>query len=572
MEVNIINRDTDAAPAARHVVSQAVGQIVGQTHAAALVALQAVPTFEPVSSLDYQSSGRLLVLADSQSYAALQSALTALTSHLSVAVLWDGKRIQSGAAPTFADVDVLSAKLVSLQGYLGAFALTFDRGDGVPQQTTFDLVLDLHDVPAFAMHSPPQGYFHVADERSLARALAELPEMVGEFEKPKFFAYKESICAHSRSKKTGCNKCIDICSTQAISSDGDKVKVDPFLCMGCGACATVCPSGAMTYQYPRASDRGAQLRALTNAYSVAVPKSVAPVILFHNATDGRDALVNMARGLPGHVLPLETWHVAAIGLDVLLGAIAYGAGGVTILAAGSEAPQYAEATKAEMAIAETILHALGYMGTHFSWVDANAAEAKIWNAPAADSVNTKATFHLSNDKRSTIEFAVEHLLQHAKSKPTEVKLAAGAMFGNIIVDQQKCTLCLACAGACPESALMDGADVPRLNFLERNCVQCGLCATTCPENAITLSPRLLLTEARKQVVVLNESAPFNCISCNKALGTKAMIDNMLSKLAEHSMFAGEGQLDRLKMCADCRVVDMMSNKQEYSILTGKTME
>jgi ferredoxin len=568
LEAHITNRDTDAKSA----TGNAVGQTIVQSRAAALAALQAIPAFEPVSSVDYQSSGRLLVLADSQSYAALQSALTALASRLSVALLWDGKRIQSGAAPMFADVEVLSAKFVSLEGYLGAFDLTFDRGEDMLQQTTFDLVLDLHEAPIFTMHSPPQGYFHAANADSLARALAELPDMVGEFEKPKFFAYKESICAHSRSKKTGCNKCIDICSTKAISSDGDKIKVDPFLCMGCGACATVCPSGAMTYQYPRVSDRGAQMRALTNAYSMAAPKSVAPVILFHNATDGRDALTKMARGLPAHLLPLEAWHVASIGLDVLLGAIAYGAGGVFILAAGSEAPQYAEATRAEMAIAETILHALGYMGTHFFWIDASLAEAKIWNAPAADAVNTKATFHLSNDKRSTIEFAVEHLLQHAKTKPAEVKLATGAMFGNIIVDQKKCTLCLACAGACPESALMDGTDVPRLNFIERNCVQCGLCATTCPENAITLSPRLLLTEARKQAVVLNESEPFNCISCNKALGTKVMIDNMLAKLAGHSMFAGAGQLDRLKMCADCRVVDMMSNKKEYSILTGKTME
>ena len=572
VDVNTIDCGADAKSAPGNGVGQTVGQIAGHTHTAAIVALQAIPAFEPVSSVDYRSDGRLLVLADSQSYAALQSALAALTSQLSVAVLWDGKRIQSGAAPTFAGVDVLSAKFLSLEGYLGAFALTFDRGDGQPRQTTFDLVLDLHVTPAFAMHSPPQGYFHAADTDSLARALAELPDMVGEFEKPKFFAYKESICAHSRSKKTGCNKCIDVCSTQAISSNGDKVKVDPFLCMGCGACATVCPSGAMTYQYPRVSDRGAQLRALVNAYSTAAPKAVAPVILFHNATDGRDALAKMARGLPAHVLPLETWHVASVGLDVLLGAIAYGAGGVVILAAGSEAPQYAEATKAEIALAETILHALGYMGAHFSWLDASLAEAKIWNAPAADTVNIKAAFHLSNDKRNTIEFAVEHLLQHAKLKPTEVKLQAGAMFGNVVVDQKKCTLCLACAGACPASALMDGADVPRLNFLERNCVQCGLCATTCPENAITLVPRLLLTEARKQSVVLNESAPFNCISCDKPLGTKAMIDNMLSKLAGHSMFAGAGQLDRLKMCADCRVGDMMSNKNEMSILTGKTME
>jgi hypothetical protein len=69
--------------------------------------------------------------------------------------------------------------------------------------------------------------------------------------------------------------------------------------------------------------------------------------------------------------------------------------------------------------------------------------------------------------------------------------------------------------------------------------------------------------------VLNEAEPFDCISCGKALGTKQMIDNMLGKLAGHSMFQGDGKLRRLQMCADCRVVDMMSNKQEYSILTGR---
>lgn len=119
---------------------------------------------------------------------------------------------------------------------------------------------------------------------------------------------------------------------------------------------------------------------------------------------------------------------------------------------------------------------------------------------------------------------------------------------------------------------MDGKDYPRLSFLERNCVQCGLCENTCPENAITMRPRLLLTEARKQAVVLNESEPFNCIACGKEIGTKVMIDNLLGKLAGHSMFQGEGQLNRLQMCADCRVVDMMSNKHEASILTGRPIQ
>jgi hypothetical protein len=73
-------------------------------------------------------------------------------------------------------------------------------------------------------------------------------------------------------------------------------------------------------------------------------------------------------------------------------------------------------------------------------------------------------------------------------------------------------------------------------------------------------------------VVLNEAEPFNCVSCGKELGTKQMIDKMLGKLAGHSMFQGEGKLRRLQMCADCRVVDMMSNKEEYSILSGRSRE
>ena len=46
-----------------------------------------------------------------------------------------------------------------------------------------------------------------------------------------------------------------------------------------------------------------------------------------------------------------------------------------------------------------------------------------------------------------------------------------------------------------------------------------------------------------------------------------MIDNMVGKLAAHSMFAGGTR--RLLMCADCRVIDMMENKNEASILDPK---
>jgi len=40
---------------------------------------------------------------------------------------------------------------------------------------------------------------------------------------------------------------------------------------------------------------------------------------------------------------------------------------------------------------------------------------------------------------------------------------------------------------------------------------------------------------------------------------------MLAKLAGHSMFSAPGALDRLKMCADCRVVDLMKNERGVDI-------
>jgi ferredoxin len=101
--------------------------------------------------------------------------------------------------------------------------------------------------------------------------------------------------------------------------------------------------------------------------------------------------------------------------------------------------------------------------------------------------------------------------------------------------------------------------------VERNCIQCGLCANTCPEDAISLQPRLLLTAEAKAPAVVNEAEPFECIRCGKPFGSRRMVDNMLAKLGQHSMFSAEGALERLQMCSECRVVDMVNSTEEASI-------
>jgi ferredoxin len=180
-----------------------------------------------------------------------------------------------------------------------------------------------------------------------------------------------------------------------------------------------------------------------------------------------------------------------------------------------------------------------------------------------------ATFNLAPEKRTTLDFEFDHLAKNARAPKETIALPARSPFGSLEINKATCTLCKACIGACPEAALLDAEDAPKLRFIERNCVQCGLCAATCPEDAITLVPRLLLGAQAKETVTLNEAEPFNCVRCGKPFGTRQMVDNMLLKLGGHSMFSGDGALKRLQMCGDCRVVDMMDNKTEQSILDIK---
>jgi ferredoxin len=507
-------------------------------------AAASMPAADPVPVVSYRSQGRLLIVGEP---AMAMPWARLLSDTLQVSVLTP----EPDATPVMAAVTLLHGDLVSLQGWLGAFELQWTQGSD-----NFDLVLDLQGRALFDMHLPPQGYFRVAeDAMSAAYVAKELVQAVGEFEKPKYFAYDEKLCAHSRSKLEGCNRCIEVCSTVAISSFGDKVKVEPHLCMGCGACASVCPSGAMRYNYPSVAYSGERLKLMLAAYNRQATQR--PTVLIHAESATGSLLADTRQPLLG-VIPYAVHDVASIGLDLYLYAIAAGAGRVLVAAPASEAPQYLQAITEQMQLAETLLHGLGYAGEHYRLVpDGSVDEAMVADAvpglPAA-----VAVFNPFNEKRTTLEFCIDHFVKHAPAVlPESIALPAGAPFGEVKVDASSCTLCMSCVSACPVAALRDTPGQPMLKFVERNCLQCGLCEATCPEDAIRLQPRLLLTAEATQPRILHEDKPFHCLSCGKVFGTTRMVENMAKKLDGHSMFATPEAKRRLSMCGDCRVIDMM---------------
>ena len=622
---------------------------------AALIAAAQLPPPEAVSTVSYRSAGRCLVIGDAQ---AAEHAAGLLADRLDVTLLVGG-----GALAQAHERAVQVGRLRQLEGWLGSFTAEWDSHnpidldlctrcnacieacpegaidfgyqvdlaackshrecvrvceapgaidfarDAQTHEDRFDLVLDLQPEPAFTMHQPPQGYFHAGtDPAALLKAVLELRDAVGEFDKPKFFRYQPKLCAHSRNEQIGCTACIDVCSARAIRSEaslkgklqgkaprapgaralaapspGGGIAVEAHLCVGCGACGTVCPSGALSFSYPGPADQGRKLRTLLTAFEAAGGRDAA--LLLHSEGAGARIIEQLGRaarvdkslhGVPARVLPLALWHTASVGLDLWLAAIAQGASQIWLLLSHEEAPAYRVALRQQMAVAQAILSGLGYAGEHLRLLEARDAGElgaldQALRAPAAQGVARAARFAVQADKRATLDLALDHLLAQAPAAVQGVEAIAlppaGAPFGTLQVDSARCTLCLSCVGACPEAALADNPDKPQLRFIEANCVQCGLCASTCPEDAITLQPRLWLADAgkaRKQHRVLAEMEPYRCVRCAKPFGTLRAIENMLAKLAGHAAFQGAAA-QRLKMCGDCRVIDIHTNPGEVRI-------
>ncbi|MCB2262121.1 MAG: 4Fe-4S binding protein [Candidatus Thiosymbion ectosymbiont of Robbea hypermnestra] len=549
----------------------------GSARAAALTAVEAVEC-RPAPVVAYESGGSVAIIGPES---AVLRAADSLGDNLDCTLVIteptgpdrpaEGK--PKGREPIHASVD-------HIRGYLGRFEVLLAGPDGpvglgavtAGGRPWVDLVLDLTTPGLISCALPPVGYYAPAgDPAALAQALAEIPGLVGRFEKPKFFDYNPALCAHGRSGIRACTRCIDTCPAGAIDSLGERVEIDSNLCQGAGSCATACPTGAITYAYPRLADTLERLRAALGAYREAGGNR--PVILFHDAAAGQETLTRLAPRLPEAAIPLRLEEIGSVGMDVWLAAIAYGAARVLLLVPPTAPSSVVAELETQLLVAGELLAGMGYpRGTlRLSRETRDDRIISELAAPEAGCLPPRpAGFAGLNEKRTVIRLAVDHLFREAPAPRPLVSLPTGAPFGDILLDEARCTLCMACVSQCPGRALSAGDERPELGFVEENCIQCALCARSCPENAIAPTPRYLYDrEARRRRRLLKSEEPLRCARCGAAFATRGMIERMTTRLAGHALFRGAAR-SRLALCAECRVKAILEAEQEQAAGDGQT--
>jgi len=540
---------------------------------AALLAGAAVE-MPPIAMTTAASQGVALILGRD---ATAIEAGRRLADHLDVTVLL--RDPQDVAPPRVTLFPVLKGRVASATGRLGAFSLTID-GYALPDPSsrsglrfgpardgatsTCDLILDLTGDAGLFPEGLRAGYLRAdpGAPAAVARALFDAAQLVGEFDRPRYITFDAGLCAHSRSKITGCTRCLDLCPAGAITPAGDSVAIDPMICAGCGQCAAACPTGAASYALPPAEAVVARLRAMLRAYAAAggPARAGAALLLIHDDDHGApliDALARFGAGLPAHVIPLAVNEITQVGPETLAAAVACGAADIRLL--GRARPRHdLEGLRRTLALTNAALEGLGYAARAglIETDDPDALRLSLDAAPPRPLRAKVSGFLPPATKRALLTLAFSELHRAAPAPVDALPLPQGAPFGAVALNEGACTLCLACVSACPVRALGDDADRPLLSFDESLCVQCGLCAATCPEDALTLVPRLDFAALTAPPRVLKQEPPFCCVECGKPFGNRASIARVQEKLKGHWMFSGPEGAARarvLEMCEDCRV-------------------
>jgi ferredoxin len=297
---------------------------------------------------------------------------------------------------------------------------------------------------------------------------------------------------------SGCGLCISRCPTEAISAaERGNPAIDEAACTACGACVTSCPTNALRLSGCSTAQIEAQLGQLVGQL---------PGVLF--------ACPSAA------AVPPPGW--ALIELPTL-----------ALLTPGWILQLRARGVQVKLARCDQEC----CVGTHD--VEALAELITFAGSPAASSVVTPLSLA---EPAATVDAVLAIM---SEWEPIRIEHSA-APLGMLELDNERCTVCGACALACPTSALRfdEEAAQAMLHHAPRACVACDRCTTVCPEDAVAVRRGIDLGRLRAGTVDIASSARQRCLVCGTDLPPAPMRRRLRELLPEIAQAP-------LELCTGC---------------------
>lgn len=409
-------------------------------------------------------------------------------------------------------------------GSIGNFIIDYEESSQIKQKRASQIIF-------FTQHKMTKkqlGVHFISDFKSQNELIAEIDSLIGEFSFERSIFYSENKCQfHHRDKNefSYCAACADVCPTSAIVADFDKKELNfsDVDCITCGLCVAVCPSGAMQKMNFKLKDFNNALKKYKNKH----------IIFCNDELDSANLAQNVAIvKLPNINLLNEVYLLCACQET-----------GAACVICGE--------------VGEILDESIHFINEIYLRIFKLNAVHKIASLNELDSLKLEALSAYSYDVDES-EFSREILNARLKyfiknSDFGVIKNSQNVVYTDILLDSNKCTLCMGCVEVCNASAFISQKDGFGLLLNPSFCTACGICADICPEKIIKLDfggfrlNNHFLNYAQKA-----KDEPFHCVECGKIIASNKSIQKVSQKLLP--IFGKDSPKSRaLLCCSDCKV-------------------
>ncbi|MBE0492350.1 MAG: 4Fe-4S dicluster domain-containing protein [Sulfurospirillum sp.] len=428
----------------------------------------------------------------------------------------------------FSVVCIDPSNIVDVNGHIGELTVILKQNDAELEVQTDQILW--YDAPDFAMK---QSGTVDPNRVGLESALEQIIQNDGTYNYKNFVKYDAKICQYHERREEICGKCAEVCPTIAILKiDAQKhLEFSHIDCHGCGGCVSVCPSGALDYsQMPRVA-----FKEVSNFY-VDTIALIIPVKM---------QLESLHVELPAGVLPLGIEGEKFLHEAHLMSLLQTSGNPVIFYS-----DFISKGTGDTISIINEIFKRKYNKQAIFTCKNAQELQEAFAKIQPLDECKYGFDEERMN-KREIFSARLAHLV--GNDDLGVITTGEHVHYGMVHIDQDKCTLCLSCVGACNVRALTAHPEDNSLRFNPSICTTCGYCEVTCPEKDClhVTKDELHLEPSYFVQNVMARDKLFACVRCGKEFATTKSVQKIANMMTP--LFGNDAiKIKTLYCCADCK--------------------